>query len=81
MIVTYNVCDHCGTQKQIMSGSAGGIDVLFAIDDTYESTRNPTRFRQKDLQGTFCDKECFISWLKENLNTRGFVKERIQDDS
>jgi hypothetical protein len=74
MIVNYNVCDHCSTQKQIMSGSNVGIDVLFTIDDTYESVSNPNRFRQKNFHGTFCDKECFLAWLKENLNDRGFVR-------
>lgn len=78
MIVYYNVCDHCGTQKQIMSGSHNGIDVLFSIERTYESVESPHKFRNKDYKGTFCDKECYLAWLQTNLTTQGYLKIQVK---
>jgi hypothetical protein len=79
MIVNFNVCDHCGNQKQIVSGSTG-LDVTFHIQTVYERIDSPHKFRTKDTNGTFCDKECFISYLKENLTNDGVIKVRKVDE-
>lgn len=80
MIVFYNVCDHCGTQKEISSGSLGnGFSVKFSIEEAYEQASNPHKYGIKSYQGTFCDRECFLEWMKENMNSHGMIKIKAEE--
>jgi len=75
MIVYYNVCDHCSSQSEMVSGSQDGVDFLFDTDSAFKRATNPTAFRMSRLQRkTFCDKECLLSYLKDCLDHHGFVK-------
>lgn len=82
MIVNYNVCDQCGNQNEIQSGSLGsGIDVTFTIIPTYQTIENRGGYnRDKQTNGTFCDKECMLEWFKANLSINGMMKEQKGED-
>ncbi len=75
MIVNYNVCDQCGNQNEIRSGSVdSGIDITFTIVPTYQTIENAGTYKMnKNVNGTFCDKECMIEWLKSHVSKAGVV--------
>jgi len=78
MIVYYNICDNCGNQNQIISGSAGsGVSFTFYVFPTYEVK---SLMFSKNEEVTFCNKECLLSYLKDNLTKSGLFLEKEKDD-
>ena len=75
MIVNYNICDFCGNQLEITSGSLeSGITVKFKIESVYETVDTKVKFKNdkdNEHEKTFCDKECFINFLKKNFSKYG----------
>lgn len=74
MIVKYNVCDNCGTQKEIKEDIESGVGVAFEIASP-EKVVTSSLFRNDVHIVTFCDRECLLSYLKEHLNPNGFMRE------
>lgn len=75
MIVYMNVCDQCGNQNQIQSGSFdSGIDVNFTIISVFQVVENRNKYStDKQITGTFCDRDCLIEWLKARVSDKGIV--------
>jgi hypothetical protein len=68
VIISYNVCDNCSSQLEIMSGSMkSGIEVTMRIRPVYEPLVEQFSFgANKNMQiYTFCDKNCYIEFLKK----------------
>lgn len=78
MIINYNVCDHCGSQKQILSGSDNGVQVALAVQMPYEVVSNAYS-KKEEFRGTFCDRDCLLSFIKENLTLSGRFKGRDEE--
>ena len=66
MIVHMNVCDFCGSQTQIQSGSFCGLYANFYIAPTIEKAPWPIKYVEK----TFCNKQCLMEFFKENVNDK-----------
>lgn len=64
MIVAYNVCDFCGNQNEIVSGSLGGISVSWNVLPILNIMFENQKYK-KHQTGTFCGIICFCEFLKK----------------
>lgn len=64
MIISYNVCDFCGTQQEITKETNSGITVSWAIVATHKVTNIKY---EKHKSATFCELSCYIEYLKKNV--------------
>lgn len=73
MIVYFNVCNHCGTQTQISEGAEDvqGFEFTFYTFKLKDSIRGQKPWPGKYKSGTFCDVNCLIEFLKNNLDSQG----------
>lgn len=83
MIVYMNVCDQCGNQNEIQSGSLdSGVNIDFRIVPTYQKTENRGSYLGVDAlhNKTFCDKECMLEWFKSHAESSGVIKVNTTGD-
>jgi hypothetical protein len=67
-IVTYSVCDQCGTQKEIINNTSCGISITFSVTTLGGKTE------WKNHVKTFCDADCLIEYFRSHIVSEGFVE-------
>ena len=81
MLVTFLICDFCGTQNQIHTDEKKidnvGFEFCFYTLCASDALENK-RYNPKYNNLTFCGKECLMEFLKKNINNDGMLKK--QDD-
>jgi hypothetical protein len=66
MIVQYNVCNFCGTQKEIINNTNCGISITLSV------TLLGGKTEWKNHTKTFCDRDCLIEYLRHHITPEGF---------
>lgn len=79
MIVFYNICDHCSNQTQI-EDDKNDYGIEFHFYSYLISTKERRDNWSKRNVGTFCNKECLLEYLKNNLDNKGKVKGESKED-
>jgi hypothetical protein len=73
------VCDHCGNQTQVYMDEKQHINNCFSISVVVEEMLNAIKgstYGAKYKSFTFCDRNCFIEFIKNNMDINGKFKEK-----
>lgn len=79
MLITYNICNFCGNQNEIEEGD-NQFRIAFDIQLIFEFVKKGNRYPIKDNVGTFCDKECMISYFQDFMKSNGEMIKRNEED-
>lgn len=72
MIISYNVCEHCGSQTEISNITDDtGFEFHFCTFSLKDSARGQKPWPGKFNVGSFCDRNCLLEYLKANLDEKG----------
>ncbi|MBI2449662.1 hypothetical protein HYV49_05190 [Candidatus Pacearchaeota archaeon] len=93
MIINYAACDHCGTQTEINEENKNVFQAriqtiilcrwkfntnFFSEYWPKESDKSSDRGTKNNINLTFCDKECFIDYIKKTMTDNGTM--RLSED-
>lgn len=83
MIINMNVCDNCGNQSEIPpprdktspdEEPEKGFAFHFYTTSLQRMVADNRFSSTKYKSGTFCDKECLLQFIKDNLDAYGRMK-------
>ena len=82
MIVSYNVCDHCGAQTEITEAEGSECKDCFEFNyyvvNVVALCKGAKNNFPKWVGFTFCNRDCLIEYLKQNMDNDGTIKRREQ---
>lgn len=70
LIVYKNVCDYCGNEE-IINEDAAAFVIRFTTLSAHLQENEKKRHPLNPFEVSYCSKDCFVEWIKENIRKDG----------